>query len=57
MATEQPGLEGQIAQWRTYLVRQRAVRADDVEELEDHLRAQVASLTEVAMIRFSGRFR
>ena len=50
MATEQPGLEGQIAQWRTYLVRQRAVRADDVEELEDHLRAQVASLTEAGLL-------
>ncbi len=49
MATEQPGLEGQIAQWRTYLVRQRAVHADDVEELEDHLRAQVASLTEAGL--------
>ena len=49
MATEQPGLEGQIAQWRTYLVRQRAVHADDVEEFEDHLRAQVASLTEAGL--------
>ena len=49
MATEQPGLEGQIAQWRTYLVRQRAVRADDVDELEDHLRTQVASLTEAGL--------
>ncbi len=42
---EQSGLEDQIAQWRTYLVRQRAVLADDVAELEDHLRDQVASLT------------
>ncbi len=37
-------LEGQIEQWRSYLRRRQAVRAVDVEELEDHLRGQVAAL-------------
>src|SRR5690606_9839250 len=39
-------LEEQIAQWRTYLQRRQAIHAVDVAELEDHLREQVAGLTE-----------
>ena len=38
------GLEGQISQWRAYLRRRQAIHAVDVEELEDHLRVQVATL-------------
>ena len=38
------GLEGQISQWRAYLRRRQAIHAVDVEELEDHLRGQVATL-------------
>ncbi len=38
-------LETQIAQWRSYLRRRQAVQTTDVEELEDHLRGQVATLT------------
>jgi hypothetical protein len=38
-------LEEQIAQWRTYLQRRQAIHSVDVEELEDHLREQVAALT------------
>jgi hypothetical protein len=38
------GLDVQIGQWRTYLERHRAVATTDVEELEDHLRDQVADL-------------
>lgn len=42
-------LERQIDQWRGYLHRRRAIRAVDVAELEDHLREQVAGLTEVGL--------
>ena len=41
-----PPLEEQIAQWREYLRRRRAVHGPDVEELEGHLRDQLAALTE-----------
>ena len=39
-------LEEQIAHWREYLRRRRAIHGPDVEELEDHLRNQVAALTQ-----------
>ena len=39
-------LETQIAQWRAFLRRRRAVHGADVEELELHLRDQVADLVE-----------
>jgi hypothetical protein len=45
---DQP-LEEQIAQWRTYLRRQQAVHSPDVEELEGHLRDQLAALTEAGL--------
>lgn len=38
-------LDAQIALWRGHLARQQAVVTADVDELEDHLRAQVADLT------------
>jgi hypothetical protein len=38
-------LEAQIALWRGYLRRRRVVHGTDVEELETHLRDQVAALT------------
>jgi hypothetical protein len=38
-------LEEQIAQWRGYLRRRRAINGPDVEELEGHLRDQVAALS------------
>src|SRR5688572_5963065 len=38
-------LEEQIAQWRMYLRRRRAIDGPDVEELEGHLRDQVTVLT------------
>ncbi|HUP40573.1 MAG TPA: permease prefix domain 1-containing protein [Vicinamibacterales bacterium] len=43
--TDQP-LEEQITQWREYLRRRQAVHGPDVEELEGHLRDQLAALTE-----------
>ena len=42
-------LETQIAEWRAYMLRRRAIRDGDVEELEDHLRATVADLTAVGL--------
>ncbi len=37
-------LERQIEQWRSYLRRRQAIRPVDVEELEDHLRGEVAAV-------------
>lgn len=37
-------LETQIAEWRSYMRRRRAVHDTDVEELEDHLRASITDL-------------
>src|SRR5437867_650237 len=45
---DQP-IEDQIAQWRAYLRRRRAVHSPDVEELEGHLRDQLAALTEAGL--------
>src|SRR2546430_2660597 len=45
---DQP-LEEQIEQWRTYLRRRKALHGPDVEELEGHLRDQVAALTEAGL--------
>jgi hypothetical protein len=45
---DQP-IEDQIAQWRTYLHRRQALHRPDVEELEGHLRDQLAALTEVGL--------
>jgi hypothetical protein len=39
-----PQLERQISQWREFLRRRAAIHGADVEELEDHLRSQVATL-------------
>lgn len=38
------GLEAQIGQWRGYVERRQAITAADVDEMEDHLREQVADL-------------
>ncbi|MBO0608146.1 permease prefix domain 1-containing protein [Myceligenerans salitolerans] len=38
------GLEAQIDQWRGFVRRRRAIAAPDIEEMEDHLREQVADL-------------
>jgi hypothetical protein len=44
---DQP-LEEQIAQWRAY-IRRQALHDTDVEELEGHLRDQLAALTETGL--------
>jgi hypothetical protein len=38
-------LEQQIDAWRTHLRRSRAITSSDAEELQDHLREQIASLS------------
>ena len=42
-------LEEQVAQWRAYLRRRRAINGPDVEELEGHLRDQMAALAEAGL--------
>lgn len=42
-------LEGQIEQWRSYLRHRQAIRPVDVEELEDHLRGEVAALRDAGL--------
>ena len=42
-------LEEQIAEWRAYLRRRRAIHSCDVEELEGHLRDQLAVLAEAGL--------
>ncbi len=42
--TDKPTLEERIGDWRRYLRRRQAVHSADVEELEDHLRAQIDAL-------------
>lgn len=44
-----PAVEQQIAQWRQYLRRRRAITGGDVEELEGHLRDQLAELIEAGL--------
>lgn len=39
----------QIAQWRAYVRRRQGLHAPDVEELEGHLRDQLAALTEAGL--------
>jgi hypothetical protein len=42
-------LETQFSKWRDYMRRRRAIHDTDVDELEDHLRATVADLTEAGL--------
>jgi hypothetical protein len=42
-------LEEQFDHWRSYLRRRQAIHAVDVAELEDHLREQVARLSEAGL--------
>ena len=39
-----PAVEGQIARWRAYVDRSPALDGPDTEELEAHLREQIAEL-------------
>jgi hypothetical protein len=42
-------LEDQVAQWRQFVRRRRAIDNRDIEELEDHLRSQVGLLTDAGL--------
>ena len=42
-------IEDQIAEWRAYVRRRQALHRPDVEELEAHLRDQLAALTEAGL--------
>src|SRR5262245_47138677 len=42
-------VEPQIAEWRAYVERAAAVNGHDVDELEDHLRHQIAELNAVGL--------
>jgi hypothetical protein len=42
-------LEAQIAEWRAYVAKAPAVNGHDVDELEGHLREQMAELTEAGL--------
>ncbi len=47
--SEDSSLESQIAAWRRYLRRHASIGADDIAEMEDHLREQIADLTAVGL--------
>jgi len=42
-------LEEQITQWRSYLRNRQAIHDVDIAELEDHLREQIAALTDAGL--------
>jgi hypothetical protein len=42
-------LEDQIERWRSFLRRRQAIQTVDIAELEDHLREQVAALTDAGL--------
>jgi hypothetical protein len=47
-------LEAQIAEWRAYVVRAPGVNGRDVEELEDHLRHEIAELNAAGLTADEG---
>ena len=42
-------VESQISKWRAYVARSPALNGQDVDELEDHLRHQIADLTQAGL--------
>ena len=49
MANDTHALDERIAEWRNYLSRRQAIEGADIDELEDHLRSQVADLQEAGL--------
>src|SRR5918992_2661647 len=43
-STMSSGIEAQIREWRSYLLRRRTIHQVDVDELEDHLRSEISDL-------------
>jgi len=48
-STLDPRVEDQIGEWRSYLLRRKTIAGVDVDELEDHLRSQIAELAAVGL--------
>ena len=48
------GVESQIAEWRAHVASAPGVNGRDVDELEDHLRYQIAELTEAGLTADEG---
>jgi hypothetical protein len=48
------GVESQIAEWRAYIVDAPGVNGTDVDELEDHLRHQIAELSAAGLTADEG---
>jgi hypothetical protein len=48
------GVEAQIAEWRAYVANAPGVNGHDVDELEDHLRHQIAELTAAGLTADEG---
>src|SRR4051812_49442583 len=48
------GLESQIAEWRAYVEGAPGVNGRDVDELEDHLRHQIAELNAAGLTADEG---
>ncbi len=44
MTSRGESVEGQIGEWRSYLLRRSTIHHVDVDELEDHLRSQITEL-------------
>ncbi|MDT8437862.1 MAG: permease prefix domain 1-containing protein [Wenzhouxiangellaceae bacterium] len=49
MSGPNPSLDAEIGQWREFLRRRQAIHAVDIDELEDHLRAQIDGLIETGL--------
>jgi hypothetical protein len=49
-----PSLDAQIAEWRAYVENVPGVNGRDVDELEDHLRHQIAELNEAGLTADEG---
>ncbi len=49
MGTTTETLEQRIVEWRTYLCRRQAIHAVDADELEDHLRDEIAALGDAGL--------
>lgn len=49
MSADNTVLEDQIAQWRGYVRRRRAIEGPDIDELEGHLRDEVAGLANTGL--------
>src|SRR5688572_23099252 len=47
-------VESQIAEWRAFVASAPGVNGHDVDELEDHLRHQIAELTEAGLTADEG---